>query len=125
MTLHHAVFQPDTQERDLDVRKAAFIIALVGMVMGIPMRDIASERRNHAPAARARQTAMYLACVTYQWPMSRIARAFDRDRTTVGYACRLIEDLRDDPGFDTMIEALEGCLRAAPEPKAGRRLIDA
>lgn len=118
MSLHQVFFEPDTQERDLDVRKAAFVIALVGMAMGIPVRDIASERRNHAPAARARQTAMYLACITYQWPMSRIARAFDRDRTTVGYACRLIEDLRDDPNFDALVDSLERCLKAAPEPKS-------
>lgn len=118
MSLHQIFFTPEVHDHQHDLYKAAFLTALVGMAMGVPVCDIASERRNHAPAARARQTAMYLACIAYQWPMTRIARAFDRDRTTVGYACRLIEDLRDDPSFDTLMTSLEACLKAAPEPRA-------
>jgi hypothetical protein len=36
-----------------------------------------------------------------------IGRAFDRDRTTVSHACRVVEDSRDDVGLDHRLAALE------------------
>jgi chromosomal replication initiation ATPase DnaA len=89
----------------------------VSLATGVPSTQILTYSRNHARAARARQMAMYLAYVTYQWPLARIGKAFGRDRTTAGYACRLIEDLRDDRAFDIHLEQLEICLKNAPEPK--------
>ena len=44
--------------------------------------------------------------------------AFGRDRTTAGHACAQVEDRRDDPGFDSRLQALETCLRALPEARA-------
>ncbi len=43
---------------------------------------------------------MYVAHVTLRLSMADIGRGFGRDRTTVVYACHLIEDLRDDDDFD-------------------------
>lgn len=57
--------------------------------------------------ARARQLAMYLAHIVYGRSMKEIGQAFGRDRTTVSYACALIEDMRDDPHFDEEVSALE------------------
>ncbi len=99
-----------------DRAAAAFVTSMVAMATGIPAREIASPTRARAPAARARQMAMYLAHVAYAWPMSRVAAAFGRDRTTASHACHRIEDLRDDPDFDARIEVMESCLRQAPEP---------
>jgi hypothetical protein len=101
-----------------DVARAQFIIDLVAMATGVAVRDILSDTRNHMRAARARQMAMYLAYVAYSWPLARIGRAFGRDRTTAGYACRLIEDLRDDRAFDARLNELEACLNSAPAPQA-------
>jgi hypothetical protein len=35
---------------------------------------------------------------------------FGRDRTTASHACRVIEDLRDDPGLDGLLDAMEAFL---------------
>lgn len=105
-----------------DRAKAAFIVDLMALATGIAAGDIASPTRCHARAARARQVAMYLAYVAWQWPLARVGAAFGRDRTTAGYACRLVEDLRDDELFDARLDRLEACLRAAPEPHEVRML---
>ncbi|MEI9964513.1 MAG: helix-turn-helix domain-containing protein [Caulobacteraceae bacterium] len=92
------------------------------MATGVPPGEIVAATRARAPAARARQMAMYLAHVGYAWPLARVGLAFGRDRTTASHACHLIEDLRDDQGFDAVISELETCLRTAPEsarPLAG------
>lgn len=106
----------------VDQAKAVFIMDLVAMATGVPAEQIRCQTRSLARAARARQIAMYLAYVAYSWPLARIGEAFERDRTTVGYACRLIEDMRDDPAFDARLERLETCLKNAPEPDAVKLL---
>ena len=58
-------------------------------------------------AAFARQSAMYLAHVSFGLSFSEIGRAFGRDRTTAAHACRLIEDRRDDPAVDAVLGQLE------------------
>jgi tellurite resistance protein len=67
---------------------------------------IASSRRSYT-AAFARQSAMYLAHVSFGLSFSEIGRAFGRDRTTAAHACRLIEDRRDDPAVDAVLGQLE------------------
>lgn len=58
-------------------------------------------------AARARQLAMYLAHTMLGKSLADVGEAFGRDRTTVSYACNLIEDLRDDPAFEAAVTRLE------------------
>lgn len=105
---------------DADSQRAGFAMDLVAMATGIPATQIRCGTRSFARAARARQVAMYLASIAWQWPLSRVGAAFGRDRTTVGYACRLVEDLRDNPEFDARLEDLESLLKTAPEPAAVR-----
>lgn len=95
---------------------AAFVTQLVAMAMGVGAREIAADSRQRAPAALARQVAMYLAHTGCGWTTSRVAIAFRRDRSTVSYACQKVEDLRDDPRLDLMLDACEATLRAAPPP---------
>jgi len=109
-------------ETQQDGWRAHFIMDLVALATGVPAREIRSDTRSNARAARARQIAMYLAYVAYQWPLTRIGAAFNRDRTTAGYACRLVEDMRDDREFDARLEKLEACLKTAPDPWAVRLL---
>ena len=101
-----------------DRAAAAFVTSMVALATGVPAREIAAPTRARAPAAQARQIAMYLAHVVHSWPMSRVAIAFGRDRTTASHACHRIEDLRDDAEFDAQISTMEACLRQAPEPWA-------
>jgi hypothetical protein len=94
-----------------DRKRVQFVIELVALNTGVPAAQIRSPSRNYAQAARARQIAMYLTYVAWQWPLARIGLAFERDRTTVGYACRLVEDMRDDRVFDERLDRLEACLQ--------------
>ncbi len=99
-----------------DRTRAVFVMDLVALATGVPSPQIRCETRSHARAARARQIAMYLAYIAFQWPLVRVGQAFGRDRTTAGYACRLVEELRDDRQFDAKLERLEACLKNAPDP---------
>ncbi|NTE55501.1 DNA replication protein [Agrobacterium tumefaciens] len=54
-----------------------------------------------------RQIAMYVCHVQLGIPMSDIGPCFGRDRTTVGHACQVVEDRRDEPAFDEFVAALE------------------
>lgn len=60
----------------------------------------------------ARHVAMYLERVLLGHGYREIARRFMRHPTTVIYACRRIEDLRDDPAFDRRIGAIERTVAA-------------
>lgn len=64
-------------------------------------------RRGTRRATRARHVAMYLAHVAYSLDLASVGAGFGRDRTTVAYACRAIEDARDDPAFDAALAGLE------------------
>lgn len=103
---------------DADQARAVLVAHLVALSTGVPAEDVAGRARGDAAAARARQTAMYLAHTAFGWPLARVGHAFGRDRTTAGHACARVEDLRDDARFDAGLCALEACLRALPEARA-------
>ncbi|WP_421737071.1 helix-turn-helix domain-containing protein [Caulobacter sp.] len=102
---------PDPRRDRLTV---AFVTHLVAMATDVSPGDISAHKRTSVAAARARQIAIYLTHVTFHWPLSRVAFAFGRDRTTCGHACHKVEDLRADAAFDARLVALEDCLRQAP-----------
>jgi hypothetical protein len=54
-----------------------------------------------------RQVAMYVCHVAYSMPMEEVAQAFGRDRSTVGHACRMVEDRRDDAAYDRFVTIVE------------------
>ena len=65
-----------------------------------------------------RQIAMYVCHVGLQIPVADIADAFGRNRTTVAYALRIVENRRDDSAYDAFVEAVERMTRsvfATPE----------
>ncbi|PHR60941.1 MAG: chromosomal replication initiator DnaA [Robiginitomaculum sp.] len=103
--------------RNTDEARARLTRALVCFTFNVKENDLAAATRRNAKVAFARQIAMYLAHVAFELSLSRVASAFGRDRTTVSHACHLIEDRRDDPGFDLQLEGLERVLRELPEPQ--------
>ncbi|RWX76164.1 hypothetical protein EPK99_20565 [Neorhizobium lilium] len=58
-------------------------------------------------ACHVRQIAMYVCHVALRVSLSDIGDAFGRDRTTVGHACHVVEDRRDDPAFDDFVATVE------------------
>jgi len=78
--------------------------------LAVPLEDMRSASRGRATVAFARQIAMYLAHVVMSLNYSETGRMFRRDRTTAVYACRLIEDRRDHPATDALLQSLETAL---------------
>ena len=86
------------------------IAALIARENRVSIRLIMHSSRCRADAARARQLAMYLAHTMLGQSLADVGEAFGRDRTTVSYACNLIEDLRDDPAFEAAVTRLEAVI---------------
>lgn len=93
---------------------AALVVEMVALATATPRSEILGVRHRARAAVQARQMAMYLIYVIFQWPLDRIGAAFGRDRTTAGHACRQVEDMRDDRHTDEMLDRLEACLRLSP-----------
>lgn len=57
-------------------------------------------------SAFSRQVAMYLSHVMFGLTLTQTGALFWRDRTTVAYGCRVVEDCRDDPEFDLAVDVV-------------------
>jgi hypothetical protein len=88
-------------------RLCDWVALATAAAFAVPVGELISVSRRAADAAFARQSAMYLAHVTFGLSYSQVGRAFGRDRTTAAYACKLIEDRRDDPSVDAVLGLLE------------------
>ena len=74
----------------------------------VPVDEMRAPSRRTAAVAFARQSAMYLAHVVLRLSFSTTGRLFHRDRTTAAHACQLVEERRDDPAIDRLLDMLEG-----------------
>lgn len=79
----------------------------IAVAFEIETTDLRKPTRGRADTAFARQVAMYLAHVAYGLTLSDVGRVFQRDRTTVAYACGVVEDRRDDAAIDRTLDLLE------------------
>ena len=50
---------------------------------------------------------MYVCHVVLRMSMTEVGLAYGRDRTTVGHACKAVEDRRDDLAYDEFVSAVE------------------
>ncbi len=99
-----------------DLALAQLVAAIVAIEFGVASPRMFSKTKGPSHLSFARQVSMYLVHVVYQINLSRVARAFSRDRSTVSYACNVIEDCREDPYFDEKLVRLEIFLNRAPLP---------
>jgi chromosomal replication initiation ATPase DnaA len=107
----------------VDLTAAAYAEVALGVVaiaFGIEPAEIRSQNRQ-APVVFARQTAMYLLHVVFRMSLSRVGRAFGRDRTTASHACRVVEDDREHADVDALVEACAVSLRELPRLAPGAR----
>lgn len=86
---------------------------------GVGRDELHAATRGRHNVAVARQTGMYLARIALGMTLSSAGRLFGRDRTTASHACRVIEDLRDDPGFDALLHEMEAFV-VRPDSPSGR-----
>ena len=88
-----------------------FLLHAVAGVFNVDSTLILLPTRGSVTIARARQVAMYLAHVTCGMSLTQVGVLFERDRTTVAYACTVTEERREDEDFDRAIELLEQAVR--------------
>ncbi len=83
----------------------------VAQVFGVAQNDICFPTRGRKQAAQARQVAMYVTHISCGINLTDVGCIFERDRTTVAHACALVEDRRDDPVYDRVLDLLEWIVR--------------
>lgn len=66
--------------------------------------------------AEARQLMMYLAHVEFGIPLRAVGQRYQRDRTTASYACRTIENRREDPVYDELVREIENLVSLRGDP---------
>ncbi len=96
-----------------------FAGAVAAHVYGVTQDELMATTRRARRAAEARQAAMYLGHVVFGVTLAEVGRAFHRDRSTASYACRRVEDRRENPEYDRMIAWMEVLLRSAGTPGDG------
>jgi hypothetical protein len=92
--------------------RADAALALAALAFAVPVAEMTRRERVRPRACRARWSAMYVAHVSYGWPLERVGHAFGLNRATAGAACRWAEDERDRAAYDVLMDGLEGSLRA-------------
>jgi len=105
--------------RRLDIEKAWLAAGIAGYALGEdPARMMTgSSARGSREVCAARRIAMYLSYTGLGLSLSRVAIAFNRDRSTVAHACHMIEDRREDIAVDQWLAVLEQSLQQL-EPMA-------
>ena len=103
-----------------DAAKARLAADIVGYSLSLraAREEFLGEEKGAPDAVLVRQVAMYLCYTGFELSLARVAAAFDRDRSTVSYACHRIEDRRDEPAFDRWIDSMEAIVRQAPAESA-------
>lgn len=86
-------------------------LSLTALAFRIPVEEMTRRERIRLRACRARWSAMYLAHVSFGWPLERVAHAFGLNRATASTACRWAEDERDRADYDHLMEGLETALK--------------
>lgn len=89
-------------------------------LFGVNGKELRAPGRSTSDVSRVRQITMYVSHVILGLSMSDIGDGFGRDRTTVLYACHVIEDLRDDREFDAMVSLFEQIAAAALKARDGQ-----
>ena len=95
------------------------LIDIAAALFNVSGKDLRRAGRTSLDVSRVRQIAMYVAHVVLRLNMTDIGRGFGRDRTTVMHSCHLIEDLRDDQDFDSIVLMVERVALAAFRNRLG------
>jgi len=101
----------------IDPLSRTMIEGAVAQVFAVDRGHLRGASRGRAPVASARQVAMYLAHVGLSLSLTEVGHLFARDRTTVAHACAVVEDRRDDPTFDRVLDCLERIVRHLLTPR--------
>lgn len=100
--------------------EASQVACLVAEAHGVTVQELFHHSRSRAPIAATRQLAMYLMHVTLGRTLTEVGEFYGRDRTTVSYACGMVEDQRDKPEFDAEVGELERKISELAPGKSAR-----
>lgn len=116
---------PDADADHLQLTPERRLLCMIVRQLAEELLRVTGLEHDHGPGRRAtshvRQVAMYVCHVAYSMPMGEVAQAFGRDRSTVGHACRMVEDRRDDRAYDTFVAIVER-MASAIHLLAGRNI---
>jgi chromosomal replication initiation ATPase DnaA len=98
---------------DRAVEWCDMMIDIAAALFNVSGKELRSPARSTLDVTRVRQVAMYVSHVVLRLSMKDVGRGFGRDRTTVLYACHLVEDMRDDTDFDRIVATMERVAGAA------------
>ncbi len=104
---------PCGMRRERAVEWCESLIDIAAALFNVCGKELRQPGRSTVGVARVRQIAMYVGHVVLRLSMSDVGRGFGRDRTTVLYACHLVEDMRDDDDFDRIVATMERVTAAA------------
>ena len=91
-----------------DIAKVCWLMeAATAAAFAVAVDEVRAPSRRSAAVAFARQSAMYLVHVVLRLDLSATGRLFQRDRTTAAHACRIVEQRRDNPAIDRLLDTLE------------------
>lgn len=97
---------------EADQRRADMVMQMVALRLNTPVPAVSRGTRLPPAALRARRVSMYLAHVALGWQLERVGHAFGVNRQTASTACRRIEDARDEPNLNALLDELETLIRA-------------
>ena len=113
-------FRPTPKRRDeIALELCECLIDIVAALFAVSSKELRKAGRPVEPVSRVRQIAMYVAHVVLRLTQGEVGRGFGRDRTTVVHACKVIEDMRDDPEFDRVVAVVERVADAAFRARPG------
>lgn len=97
---------------------AGRIVEAVAADRRIPVEVLLRPGRGPHTVVLARQVAMYLVHTLLGRRMEEVAYLFGRDRSTVAYACAVIEDRREEGELEETVARIEARLaRPVPAPR--------
>lgn len=99
------VLERKRRERSVEICDA--LIDFLSVYFAVSSAELRSPLRGRKEVAHIRQLGMYLAHTSFSMVMSEVAVGFCRERTTVMYACHLVEDRREDEEYDAVVSTLE------------------
>lgn len=100
-----------SEDRD----RADLTLHVVAMRLGTPMETLTRKSRLTQSALRAKRVSLYLAHTGLGWTLERVGHAFGVNRQTVGTACTRIEEARDEPNLNALLDELAATILALCE----------
>jgi chromosomal replication initiation ATPase DnaA len=117
--IHVTAGVPSGRHDECVIELCECMMDITAALFSVSSKELRRASRTSQEVSRVRQIAMYVTHVVLRVSMREVGRGFGRDRTTVVYACHLIEDMREDADFDRIVSMVERVAIAAFRDRVG------